>query len=345
MPELRLVFLFLLLHWPLPSAWGAAAGTWEDYQAKFISTDGRVIDTGREDISHSESQGYGLLLALRYGDKACFESIRRWTGNNLNVRKDGLLAWSWGERPDGVWRVLDYNNATDGDLLVAWALVAAAKQWQRDDYRQQGQTLAGEIQQLLSIQLQGEVVLLPGYYGFKLQERVVLSPAYWVFPAFEALAEEGDRPFWDRVKGSALALLEKSYTGPLNLPPDWMLWHNGELTIFKEKSELFGYESIRVPLYLSLADMKTAAKAFNPYLQWIARSNYLPVSVDLVRDQVALAQGSAGFYAVMGRCADMVGNSKLSRTLYDIAKKKIRTTPQDYYAYTLYLLAQPGEIP
>ncbi len=344
MPDLRLLLVLFLLSWPAANA-AATHGTWADYRKRFMTADGRVIDTGNSDISHSESQGYGLLLALRHGDRDGFESIRRWTADNLMVRHDGLLAWSWGRRPDGTWAVIDYNNATDGDLLVAWALVEAGKRWQRDDYRTQGQALAREIQRLLKVGHQGNTLLLPGYYGFNQPEGLVLNPAYFVFPAFRALADGGNRNFWKTVERDALDLLEKSFTGPLNLPPDWLLLKDDRIAVFEERSDAFGYEAIRVPLYLALADLKAPARAFGPFLQWIALHDHLPVSVDLVRDRAALADGSAGFYAVMGRCAALVGEHTLSRKLLETAAAKIRNEPQDYYAYTLYLLAQPGGMP
>jgi len=39
-----------------------ACGT---YQSKFISPEGRVIDDANGGISHSEGQGYGMLIAVR----------------------------------------------------------------------------------------------------------------------------------------------------------------------------------------------------------------------------------------------------------------------------------------
>ena len=50
----------------------AQPGTWEHYKKTFISNDGRVIDYYQEQCSHSEGQGYGMLLAVRHNDKETF---------------------------------------------------------------------------------------------------------------------------------------------------------------------------------------------------------------------------------------------------------------------------------
>jgi endo-1,4-beta-D-glucanase Y len=91
--------------------------------------------------------------------------------------------------------------------------------------------------------------------------------------------------------------------------------------------------------------MKAPLGSFSPFLQWIAQRGYLPVTVDLVREQVSLTDAPAGFYAVMGRCAAVLEEKKLSRKLFKSAARKIRNEPQDYYSYTLYLLSQPEVSP
>ncbi len=76
--------------------YGLRKSDWAIYQKNFVSADGRVIDTGNGDVSHSEGQGYGLVIAAAYGDRAAFDRIWTWTQQNLQVRHgDKLLAWQW----------------------------------------------------------------------------------------------------------------------------------------------------------------------------------------------------------------------------------------------------------
>ena len=66
---------------------------WLDYKAGFIDELGRIIDTGNANISHSEGQGYGLLLSVRNNDKQTFDKILHWTQQYMQVRDDNLFIW------------------------------------------------------------------------------------------------------------------------------------------------------------------------------------------------------------------------------------------------------------
>ncbi len=77
-----------------------------------------MIDRTNGGVSHSESQGYGMLLAVAANDRAAFEAIWAWTQAHLYVRGDNLASWKWD--PAATPHVADPNNATDGDLLIAW---------------------------------------------------------------------------------------------------------------------------------------------------------------------------------------------------------------------------------
>lgn len=102
-------------------------GAWDAWKTEFLSFEGRVVDHLQGDASHSEGQGYGMLLAEAFNDSESFEAMRNWTEENLAVRDDPLLAWRW--RPDDDLHIADYNNATDGDLFFAWALLRGARRF------------------------------------------------------------------------------------------------------------------------------------------------------------------------------------------------------------------------
>jgi endoglucanase len=50
---------------------------WRAYKLKFVSEAGRVVDTANGMVSHSEGQGYGLLLAVAAGDRSTFDGSCR----------------------------------------------------------------------------------------------------------------------------------------------------------------------------------------------------------------------------------------------------------------------------
>ena len=222
---------------------------WQQYKAAFISPEGRVIDTGNEKrISHSEGQGYGMLLALAADDRKTFERIWQWTRDNLR-REDGLFSWQW--VPDQTPAVPDPNNASDGDLLIAWALAEGGKRWNRKDWIEAARVTAREIRETLLVESNIGLLLLPGQYGFEHDTHILLNPSYWVFPAFEALNRIDPNPAWRSLSDSGKRLLSLARYGSAGVPPDWLRLHpDGRLSLPTEtERRRLGFEAPRIPLY------------------------------------------------------------------------------------------------
>ena len=89
---------------------------WDAFKARFMTAEGRIVDTGNGDRSHSEGQGFAMVLATAFDDPGAFLALWRWTRTTLQVRDDALLAWTW---DPAAGAISDRNNATDGDLFVA----------------------------------------------------------------------------------------------------------------------------------------------------------------------------------------------------------------------------------
>lgn len=197
---------------------------WAIYQENFISPEGRVIDTGNGNVSHSEGQGYGLIIAAAYGDREAFDRIWEWTQKNLQTRpNDKLLSWQW--KPAGTMggAVSDPNNASDGDLLVAWALVRAHRQWGDYKYQQAAAQILTDLAKLDVIRLTNDgLVFLPGTDGFAHDGLYTLNLSYYVFPAFRELATAFPGSPWAELDESGQALLAKARFGKFDLPPDWI---------------------------------------------------------------------------------------------------------------------------
>ena len=111
-------FLFISLLFSPLSASGSAGGTWEGFVEQFVSPSGRVIDYYQQEISHSEGQGYSMLLAVAANDRNSFARMWKWSGKELQVRQsDALFAWSWGERVNGcAWITGMFNR-----IYLSWA--------------------------------------------------------------------------------------------------------------------------------------------------------------------------------------------------------------------------------
>jgi len=337
----RLRFFLILFGLLVMALGGSAAATdWTMYQQAFVAPDGRVMDPSQNSISHSEGQGYGLLLALMNDDRPAFDRILKWTVDNLQVRRDALLAWSWGRRPNGDWNVIDYNNASDGDILIAFALLKAAQRWDHPPHRQAAQRIIRDIRTQLAVTVKDYRLIAPAYFGFNGDAGHVFNTGYLVLPAFAEFARVDDDVLWKRVLSDSWRLLERSAFSRFKLPADWVALENGQVTVDRTRSPFFGYEAIRVPLYLAWHGAGERLAAFADYLQFVETASYLPSRVNLIDGTVSADEAPAGFYAVMGLCAERLGREPLAHNLLREAAARIAREPKDYFSNTLYLLAR-----
>ena len=311
-----------------------APQAWAAYREKFLAPDGRIVDTGNGDISHSEGQGYGLLLSVAADDRATFEQIWTFTLTQLLIRDDGLAAWKW--VPDADPHIADINTATDGDILIAWALLKAAERWGIDRYRDHAQRMAQTIGKTLIIPEGRMNLILPGSQGFTKADRPdgpVVNPSYWVFQALEAMKALDPQTDWSAVRASGLILLKEAQFGTFRLPSDWVSMQANQPPRPAEGFEPeFGYNSIRIPLYLIQAGI-TDTTLLEPYDKaWNQSGAGRPAVVNVTTDQIMQQLDDPGYriQAALVACA-------LRQTPIPSALKTFQ--PTSYYPSSLQLLA------
>lgn len=227
---------------------------WDAYKAAFVGEDGRVIDTGNGNISHSEGQGYGLWLSVLANDRASFERIWSFTSTELLVRDDGLAAWRW--EPDRTPHIADANNASDGDTLIAYALDLAGTAWGAPDKTTAARRIVETLGKTMLTEANGLTLILPGATGFSAAERAdgpVVNPSYWVFEAYPAFARLTPDIDWAKVAGDGLELVHQGRVYPAMLPPDWLSVRDGKYVPAEGFPPDFGYNNIRIPVYLMRA--------------------------------------------------------------------------------------------
>lgn len=280
-----------------------------------------------------------MLLAVAYDDRELFDKLWGWTTNNLSVRTDSHLAWQWGKRPNGQWGVIDYNNATDGDILIASALLKADAKWHKGLYRDSALRIVKDIRRNLAITQRGRTFLLPSYYGFVRESGVVLNPSYLVLPALRRFAEADDRAFWERVYRDSSTLLAETCFGSLCLPADWVMLEDARITVFKEKSPYFGADAIRTILHIASEQNARYPAGVQRLLAIYRNSGYIPGWVDLENDGISLKPAPAGYYAVFALAAKKTGDPALAARLLKEASDRLAGGENDYYSLSLYLLA------
>lgn len=166
----------------VPRAWADTA--WERYKARFMMPDGRIIDTANGNVSHTEGQGFAMLLAVANNDRPAFDKLWQWTDNTLRNKSNGLFYWRY--NPVAPDPIADKNNASDGDTLIAWALLRAQKQWQDKRYAIASDAITAALLKSTVVSFAGRQVMLPGVKGFNLNDHLNLNPSYFIFPAWRA---------------------------------------------------------------------------------------------------------------------------------------------------------------
>lgn len=307
---------------------------WEDFKSRYLLPSGRVIDTANNNVSHSEGQGWALLMAEAFDDPATFDRILAWTQQNLRRPQDSLYVWSW--HPDRRQPVEDTNNATDGDLFIAWALDRGGCRWHRPELSERAALMARDLHERCVREVRGRVILLPAAFGFEHPSYTVINPSYYVFPALDAMARLMPEGRWRQLRQDGLALLREAGFGAWNLPADWIrLAHQPSEAPLPAPGwpARFSYDAIRVPLYLAWAGLldEPAARAAARF--WSARHavGYIPAWTDLAQDSVAPYAADSGMEAI----ARLVLNPRAA--VSDLPP--IHAAPH-YYAAALTLLAR-----
>jgi endoglucanase len=195
------------------------------WKQRYLLPDGRVIDTGKDGISHSEGQSYGLLFTQSFGDRDDFDRILSWTKIHLSRPSDRLFAWRYKEGDPAP--VTDMNNATDGDIVIAWALLRAGQQWHDPAYTALGREIAAAILRLCVTPQNGRLLLLPAEEGFVHQTSTTINLSYYVFAGLRVMAASLPDPRWQQLEYDGRRVLAESQFGVWNLPPDWENLANG----------------------------------------------------------------------------------------------------------------------
>lgn len=281
-----------------PASLAPTAPNWLSFKRRFISSEGRVIDTGNNNISHSEGQSYGMLFALTFDDRATFELINQWTRTNLKRPTDALHIWRWLPNKDD--HTPDQNNATDGDLVIAMALLRAADRWGVPDYKASALTIATDIRNKLIANAGSRLVLLPGINGFVGKSALTVNLSYYNFVSFRELGAVDASPLWEVLSLDGMALIQTARFGRWSLPPDWLSVPktSGVVGIANGWPPLCSYDAIRIPLNLVWAQMLPPEVAASFTSFWTTAAAYQPAWANLRINTVSDYAATGGLVAV-----------------------------------------------
>ncbi|QKJ85128.1 endoglucanase [Paramixta manurensis] len=310
----------------LCSAQAAASDGWNRYKATFLSGDGRIVDTGNNNVSHTEGQGYAMLLAVHYDDRDSFARLWKWTSTHLSNPQNGLFYWRYD--PAAANPVADKNNAADGDVLIAWALQRAGEKWNNADYLAQSDKLQRAIVAQDVVTYAGHTLMLPGAQGFNKTSYVILNPSYFIFPAWRDFARRSHLKVWNQLIDDGLDVLGEMQFGASQLPLDWVAMNaDGSMAPATAWPPRFSYDAVRVPLYVWWYDAQSLR--LTPFQRFWGNFSRLrtPAWIDVIANESAPYNMDGGLLAIRDLTLGDTGN--LTESLSE---------RQDYYSASLQLI-------
>ncbi|MEO3385375.1 glycosyl hydrolase family 8 [Mesorhizobium sp. CAU 1741] len=324
------------LLWPMNASSQPATAViqpqeWDAYKTRFVEESGRVVDDANGNISHSEGQGYGLLLAWLAGSRTDFERIWSFTRMNLMLRDDGLAVWKWDPQADPP--VTDTNNASDGDMLIAYALALAGRGWSEARFTDSAGDIAVSLAAHAMFEHEGRMLLSPGVAGFGAQERPdgpVVNLSYWVFEALPVLRELAPNADWAALDQSGRQLVAEAGFGARALPPDWLSL-GGQPQPAQGFPTEFSYNAVRIPLYLIRAG-EPDRELLQRMLTGMTGPGGGLALVDLESNEIKAELMEAGYRIIPALARCVLHGTPLPQDVR-------RFEPTMYYPSTLHLLA------
>jgi len=312
------------------------AGTvWQAWKTAYLQADGRVVDRLQSNASHSEGQGYGMVLATEFADHEAFRQMLDWAEMSLAIRGDGLLAWRY--LPDAMDRVPDRNNASDGDLFYAWALLRASRKFSDRSYLARATEIATVLAEkciLPSPADTGELLFVPAVHGFVHDNSTVVNPSYLMPLAMRELgAATGVSALTLAAQHGEALTLRLAQEG---LVPDWIKITRDGIAPAEGFSPNAGYEAMRIPLFLVWSGLHrhpAVQQMMRVYDRTVRPGTPVPTLIEPVSGVVLEASNDPGYRALAGlvSCAGRVGQIGADIPPFD--------PTQPYYPATLQMFA------
>lgn len=316
---------------------------WEAFAGRFVQADGRVIDITFDRKSTSEGQSYGLFFALVANDRARFDTLLKWTSDNLAAGQLGerLPAWLWGQRADGGWGVKDENSAADGDLWTAYALLEAARLWNVAAYAETGRRLLALVRSKeVAVNGAGVPVLLSGTVGFKLDKgRFRINPSYVPGFMFRYFAFVDPLGPWQAIWDGYLRMAPQMFATGV-APDNLVVDATGRAIPDTERPPAASYDGIRVYLWAGLSGpgSETLLQLLTPYAALTRQRGTPPEKVD-----PATGVALRGDYSPIGYSGALLPFLKATgdTALLEQQRERLRRSPlsatSNYYDQALVL--------
>jgi len=306
---------------------------WASYRAAFIKPSGRVVDFENGMISHSEGQGYAMFLAVEADARADFEQIWTFTRTEMRMPTAPLFYWKW--NPFTVPAIEDRNDASDGDIFIAWALLLAGLKWEEPAYVDESARIIEEVARNLIYRRRQVTVLKPGIKGFSAEEQSdgpVINLSYWIYPAFPYFNLVLPDGLWRSLVESGLGLTAASASGRYVLPSNWTSIADPERPKpARGFPPLSSYDAVRIPLYLVFSGVVPRQQLIPFDQAWNGPGAQGPAVINVRTGAVLGPMVEPGYKAIAALVACALHGTRVEPEL-----ARFRTTT--YFASTLHLM-------
>ncbi len=195
---------------------------WEQWKNERITTSGakgykrvqRDASTSFDTVS--EGLGYGMILAVYFGEQQLFDDLYRYVKVFLN--SNGLMSWHI-DSSGNVTGTDGIGAATDADEDIAVALVFAHKKWGSGGSIQYESEAKNYISRIFSKMVeQGTYVLKPGdTWGGS----TCTNPSYFAPAWYRIFADFTGNTAWNNVADKCYEIIDRAKNSNTGLVPDW----------------------------------------------------------------------------------------------------------------------------
>lgn len=271
----------------------------------------KTTNSQEEDVVLSEGQGYGMVIAVdaaKQGEasQADFEALYQYYLAQ-RLPDSQLMSWRQTVRDGQVTK--EANNATDGDLYIAYALIEAAQVWpdRAEDYRNQARALLEDILRYNYNETTG--VLTVGNWADSQSPFYNLMRTSDTLPQqFEAFYELTQNQQWlaikDRMLDKLIQVSDESKTGLL---PDF-IWVDGDQvrvaeanTVESENDGFYSYNACRLPYNLALSQDDKSQALLKKMMNFFMKQEAIYAGYDLkgqpLTDHISSSFNAPVFFA------------------------------------------------
>jgi endoglucanase len=255
-----------------------------------------------------------------------------------------LYGWKWGKRDDGTWGMIDNNNATDGDMWIAYSLILAYEMWGDLRFLDEAKTMIQALKEHTIYQYKDKLLLLPSQYGFVKEDHIKLNPSYTIPFIFDKFLEYDPDKVWEKLVIDSFDMFRRSAVGNLKLHPDWIKLNlnSGKCEHYGDES-IFGFDSIRTPLFLGYQyklkkddEVKSLLRGYRVFMEYIKKLDKYIYQIDFQNHKIRFRYPPYGFLVVYQYLYNLFGIAP-PPSLKTKIEEGIENEENNYYSFSLLL--------